>query len=76
MNTENKLFMVVGGGRSGIAAASFLSGKKAKVLLTDTKPLEDIKKEEERYIENLDKNFIFQHECPHCKNNIEKEEVK
>ena len=45
MNTENKLFMVVGGGRSGIAAASFLSGKKAKVLLTDTKPLEDIKKE-------------------------------
>ena len=45
MNTENKLFMVVGGGRSGIAAASFLSGKKAKVLLTDTKSLEDIKKE-------------------------------
>ncbi|OOT50870.1 PIN domain-containing protein [Acinetobacter pittii] len=47
--------------------------KFMELLEQDESVVEDIKKEEERYIENLDKNFIFQHECPHCKNNIEKE---
>lgn len=47
--------------------------KFMELLEQDVGVVEDIKKEEERYIENLEKFFIFQHECPHCKKNIEKE---
>lgn len=45
MEAENKKFIIIGGGRSGIAAAVFLSNKNADVLLCDTKTYEALVKE-------------------------------
>lgn len=45
METEGKTFFIIGGGRSGIAAAVFLSSKGSTVILTDTKTLDELQKE-------------------------------
>lgn len=42
MDLKDGIYMVVGGGRSGVSTAKFLSGKNKKVYLTDTKEYEDI----------------------------------
>lgn len=47
--------------------------KFMELLEQDSKVVEDIRKEEDRYTENLEKSYIFQHECPHCKKIINKE---
>ncbi len=47
--------------------------KFMEVLEQDVQVVQDIKKEEERYIEDLEKIFIFQHECPNCNISTEKE---
>ncbi len=45
MEVKNKRFIIIGSGRSGIAATAFLHKKHAKVLLCDTKPYETLLKE-------------------------------
>jgi UDP-N-acetylmuramoylalanine--D-glutamate ligase len=45
MEVANKTFMIVGAGRSGIAAARFLAGKQARMILTDTKTYEELAEE-------------------------------
>lgn len=43
MNLENKKITVIGMGRSGIASANFLAGRKAQVTLIDHKEEKDLK---------------------------------
>ncbi len=45
MEVANKKFMIIGGGRSGIATAVFLSRKNSSAVLTDTKTVEALIKE-------------------------------
>ena len=44
MELKNGIYMVVGGGRSGVSVSRFLSSQNKKVYLTDTKEYEDIAK--------------------------------
>ena len=46
MEVQNKRFIIIGSGRSGIAATAFLYKKHAKVLLCDTKSYEALLKED------------------------------
>ncbi len=44
MELKNGIYMIVGGGRSGVSVSRFLSSQNKKVYLTDTKEYEDIAK--------------------------------
>ena len=46
MEVTNKRFIIIGSGRSGIAATAFLHKKQAKVLLCDTKSYDALLKED------------------------------